>query len=155
MSLKRPTVGPAKEEPVSEAGAPPPPGRPVRGAGILLFVLVAALISLAAVDVVADTTLGGAGDEALDGSAGGERLLGRSGGDHLRGLAGDDLLFGGAGDDELYGGAGRDALVGGSGDDLLDARDGERDYVNCGAGRDVARVDAEDRVARGCEVVGP
>lgn len=119
----------------------------------MLSGLVVVLLALAGADVAQDTTLGGPGGDALDGSSGGERLLGRSGDDHLRGFAGDDLLFGGAGGDTINGGPGRDALIGGAGDDRLEARDGERDYLNCGTGRDVALVDQEDRVARGCEVV--
>jgi Ca2+-binding RTX toxin-like protein len=59
--------------------------------------------------------------------------------------AADDLR-GGAGRDRLSGGGGTDRLAGGSGRDFLLARDGRRDRVDCGAGRDRARTDAKDRV---------
>jgi Ca2+-binding RTX toxin-like protein len=42
----------------------------------------------------------------------------------------------------LTGGKGRDRLLGGSGSDRLLARDGVRDRVDGGPGRDTARVDA-------------
>lgn len=51
----------------------------------------------------------------------------------------------------LYGGGGRDRLLAGRGRDVLVARDGVRDYVDGGLGRDRARVDRLDRV-RGAEV---
>ena len=50
------------------------------------------------------------------------------------------------------GGPGRNRLRGGRGNDRLSAANGKRDLVNCGAGRDRARVDAFDLV-RGCERV--
>jgi Ca2+-binding RTX toxin-like protein len=43
-------------------------------------------------------------------------------------------------------------LDGGAGNDRISARDGERDRVRCGPGRDTAIVDRGDRV-KGCEVV--
>ncbi len=44
-------------------------------------------------------------------------------------------------------------LRGGAGNDKLNARDGERDTVDCGSGRrDVALVDRNDKV-RSCESV--
>lgn len=88
--------------------------------------------------------------DVLRGTAGGDRLEGRSGDDVLRGLAGDDCIAGQAGHDHLIGGAGADRLLGGQGNDRIDARDGSRDRVICGPGRDRAVVDGLDRV-RGCE----
>jgi Tol biopolymer transport system component len=63
--------------------------------------------------------------------------------DFVRGLAGNDLIVGGAG---------RDRIWAGSGDDRIEARDGDRDAIDCGSGRDVARVDRLD-VVHGCERV--
>jgi Ca2+-binding RTX toxin-like protein len=60
------------------------------------------------------------------------------------------VLFGGIGNDVLYGGAGSDRLYGGPGNDTLRARDGQRDVVDCGPGRDIAYVDRIDRVSA-CE----
>jgi Ca2+-binding RTX toxin-like protein len=63
------------------------------------------------------------------------------------------MLDGGRGSDKLSGGPGKDVLKGGSGRDRIGARDGVRDRISCGPGRDVARVDAFDKVLRGCEVI--
>jgi hypothetical protein len=57
---------------------------------------------------------------------------------------------GGLGNDIVVGGAGQDLIKAGSGDDELMALDGERDWVRCGRGNDLARVDAKDE-AWGCE----
>lgn len=47
---------------------------------------------------------------------------------------------------------GNDTLSGGPGNDTIHARDGHRDVIDCGPGRDVAFVDPVDLV-RGCERV--
>lgn len=111
--------------------------------GSLLVMVGALMLALAAGDALADVELGARGDDALRGTGGGERR------------AGDDALSGGDGDDELYGGPGRDTLLGGAGDDFIEAKDGERDYVWCGPGKDVVSVDLGDRVARNCETLYP
>lgn len=107
------------------------------------------------------TRNGGAGADRLRGTAGPDRLSGRGGADVLRGLAGGDRLAGGPGADSLLGGPGGDTLDGGPGADALDggpgadvmlARDGVRETVVCGRGRDRATLDRRD-VAVGCEVV--
>jgi Ca2+-binding RTX toxin-like protein len=71
----------------------------------------------------------------------------------LYGDSGADFLNGGYGPDRLNGGRGRDRLYGGPGADVLRARDGTRDVVSCGSGRDVAVVDRRDRVSTNCETV--
>jgi hypothetical protein len=109
-------------------------------------------------------------NDVIRGLGGNDRLFGRGGNDTLFGGLGNDLLDGGVGLDKLLGGAGRDTLSGGSGNDILDggpgvdlfragpgndslkARDGKREIVDCGAGRDTATVDRVD-VVRGCEKV--
>ena len=102
-----------------------------------------------------------ASSSRVTGTAAGDRVRARRGGGLVRGLGGDDCLLGGPGRDRLYGGAGADELTGGGGRDVLDggpgadrirARDGQRDVVTCGSGRDRAEVDRLDRVS-GCEVV--
>ncbi len=65
----------------------------------------------------------------------------------VAGGPGEDVLHGGPGNDWLDGDQGADSL-----DDVLRAVDGRRDVVDCGAGRDRAEVDPQDRVS-GCEVV--
>ena len=81
-----------------------------------------------------------------------DRLVGTPFKDFLFGLGGNDLLRGDAGGDLLDGGPGRNALYGGAGEDAIRARNGRRDLVDCGWGRDSAIVDRIDRV-RGCESV--
>ena len=88
-----------------------------------------------------DVIDGGPGDDILHGGR-------AEGSDHGK----DDLLLGRSGADVLSGGPGRDVLNGGSGPDTIHARDGERDVISCGRGRDVALVDKFDR-AQDCESV--
>jgi len=82
-----------------------------------------------------------------------DTLCGSEYGDTLRGRSGGDVLFGRGGNDLLHGGRGRDRLVGGRGRDTFEARDGTRDSVSCGAGRDLVYADGADVVARDCELV--
>lgn len=93
---------------------------------------------------VAETFVGGAGDETANGSSMIDTLSGGGGQDVLNGLAGDDLLDGGDNSDVLNGGDGADDLLGGmggdilngdAGDDALDGGDGA-DKLNGGAGAD-------------------
>jgi Ca2+-binding RTX toxin-like protein len=98
------------------------------------------------------TFAGTARADRVTGTAGADVLYGLGGNDVLLGEKGNDVLYGGRGDDVLDGGAGLDRLYGGPGDDTLRARDRNRDVVDCGPGRDVALVDASDRVS-GCERV--
>jgi len=113
---------------------------------------------------------GTAGADTLNGTSDHDLLLGLGGNDVLRGRGGHDCLIGGPGRDRLFGEggydrppgrAGADRLVGGggvdrfdagSGNDFVDARDGRRELVSCGKGRDRARVDRRDRF-RSCERV--
>ncbi|MDQ3822547.1 MAG: hypothetical protein M3321_04835, partial [Actinomycetota bacterium] len=81
-----------------------------------------------------------------------DRLVGTPFKDFLYGLTGNDLLRGDAGGDLLDAGPGRNRLYGEAGDDVLHARNGRRDVVDCGWGRDTAVVDRIDRVG-GCESV--
>ena len=90
-------------------------------------------------------TIGGtARSDVISGSPGRDVICGRGGNDRINGRGGHDLLLGGAGADRITGGGGRDAIYGGSGNDTLRARDGVRDTVNGGRGRDRARWDARD-----------
>ena len=84
------------------------------------------------------TAFGGPGAERLDGTAKGEALADRDG---------NDVIYG------LSGGAGRDVLLGNGGDDFLEARGGTKDFIGCGAGRDVVSADTEDEVSADCEAV--
>jgi dipeptidyl aminopeptidase/acylaminoacyl peptidase len=80
------------------------------------------------------------------GTARADKLTGSPFLDFLKGLSGDDVLRGLGGRDSLTGGTGRDRLEGGAGSDTIFARDGRRDVVNGGSGKDFAQVDRLDRV---------
>jgi len=86
------------------------------------------------------------------GLSGNDKLYGFSGNDFLSGGSGRDLVDGGKGNDNLVGGSNTDLIKGGSGNDSIFSRDGVRDVVDCGPGRDVVGVDLRDRVS-GCEDV--
>ena len=98
------------------------------------------------------TRVGTSRADRLRGTPGPDVLRGLAGNDTLLGLGGADRLEGGPGADALDGGPGADRLLGGLGTDTIRARDGLRDIVDCGPGRDVAVVDRRDSV-RNCEVV--
>jgi Ca2+-binding RTX toxin-like protein len=89
----------------------------------------------------------------ISGTGGPDVLQGTSGKDSMYGKRGNDRLFGLRGNDRLNGGPGRDVLDGGGGADRLLARDGTRDTVRCGAGRDLAVVDLRDAASRSCESI--
>jgi hypothetical protein len=97
----------------------------------------------------ADVVTGGSGGDEISGDRGGDRLFGGAGADDLRGYSGDDRLVGGDDSDLLVGGTGFDRLLGGPGRDGLYAKDGARDHLDGGTGRNVARTDRGlDRVRR-------
>jgi Ca2+-binding RTX toxin-like protein len=81
-----------------------------------------------------------------------ENVVGGNVDDTLSGDARPNRLSAGEGDDSLKGFQGFDTLLGGKGIDVITARDGERDDIFCGAGRDLAIVDRHDRI-RGCDSV--
>jgi hypothetical protein len=100
-----------------------------------------------------DLAKGGSGNDKLRGQTSKDKLKGQAGKDNLNGGGGKDKLNGGPGKDKLKGGPGRDKLKGGRGKDKLIAASSEKDRVNCGGGRDKARVDADDKVSKTCEKV--
>jgi Ca2+-binding RTX toxin-like protein len=106
----------------------------------------------------------------MSGGAGNDKLRTGDGADTLDGGAGADYLDGGYGDDHITGGAGADIIhgdiAGGDcgggiygycklpyGNDMIDARDGEIDSIDCGAGTDSVKADPNDVVAPDCETV--
>jgi hypothetical protein len=109
-----------------------------------------------------DTLNGGTGNDTIYGAGGADKLLGDDGNDKLFGGDGNDSLSGGKGKDGLDGGKGNDKLTGGadvntykggSGNDTVNAKNGKRETVDCGAGKkDSASVDKADKV-KGCEKV--
>jgi len=108
-----------------------------------------------------DKLSGLGGDDALFGNAGDDCLVGGNGNDWLSGGAGNDTLDGGAGNDRLVGGAGNDKITAGSGtntisagagNDTVNAKNGKKESVDCGSGKDTATVDKRDKT-KGCEKV--
>jgi Ca2+-binding RTX toxin-like protein len=99
-----------------------------------------------------DVIFGLEGDDHVQGRGGHDCLLGGPGRDLLEGEDGYDRLTGSSGGDVLVGGPGINGYDAGSGRDFVNARNGQRELVRCGSGRDRARVDRHDRV-RGCERV--
>lgn len=119
---------------------------------------------------------GTARPDDLTGGGGADELVGLGGADDLTGGAGPDTLNGGKGDDVLTGGAGPDVLndtagggssraVGaaaakkfrntvnaGAGNDKVNVRNGVKDKVNCGKGKDSVQADKSDKLT-GCEKV--
>ncbi len=90
--------------------------------------------------------------DLLRGTSKADRIRGLAGGDRLFGYGGNDVLDGGLGPDLLVGGKGRDIVRGGQGNDRINARDGERDSISCGAGRDTVVRDPIDVLTGDCEV---
>jgi Ca2+-binding RTX toxin-like protein len=90
--------------------------------------------------------------DRLIGTAGNDVIHGRGGNDLIDGRAGNDKLYGDGGNDTIVGGPGRDSIFGGAGNDTINAADGERDVIDCGAGTDTVVADAID-VVRNCEHV--
>jgi Ca2+-binding RTX toxin-like protein len=71
----------------------------------------------------------------------------------FRGGPGNDVFFGTKANDVAKGGGGLDQLNGEAGRDRLSARDGKRDIVDCGKGRDKAKIDKREALLSGCEAV--
>ncbi|HSL66183.1 MAG TPA: hypothetical protein VK874_16130, partial [Gaiellaceae bacterium] len=143
--------------PPTTPGAPQPPAAGSAGALITGTAGNDVLVGTPRRDVIVagggnDRIAGLGGNDVIYGGPGNDTIYGGAGNDLLNGGAGDDVLYGKAGNDAVYGGAGNDTLVhvrgegvdrlfAGAGNDLLFARDGNRDWLNGGRGRDVARLD--------------
>jgi len=72
-----------------------------------------------------------------------EVLRGKNRGDVLYGGGGDDTIHAAGGDDVIIGGPGHDRLFGGDGNDFFMAKDGRRDHLFGGAGKDVGAYDVK------------
>jgi hypothetical protein len=92
-------------------------------------------------------------NDRLKGTPNGDTIRGRAAADRVKGLAGNDCLFGDGGADRIVGGAGSDRISGGAGNDVIRAKDGTRDVIRCGAGRDTVVADRSDKVRKDCERV--
>ncbi|WP_320670220.1 calcium-binding protein [Patulibacter defluvii] len=116
--------------------------------------------------VVFDVNGTGAGGTTLIGSPGPDRLRSFDYDDVIEGGAGNDSIEAGNGDDRIVPGPGQDTVLadagpgscnfaecrGQYGNDVIDARDGERDSIDCGNGNDRVIADPID-VLSNCETV--
>jgi hypothetical protein len=114
---------------------------------------------------------GQAGDDEIRGLGANDYLSGGDGKDVLYGGPGEDRIDGGKGEDVIYGGdgndvgkwqghgtvpsidggPGEDVIYGGDGNDGLAAKDGQRDKLYCGKGKDEYIADKLDYVDSSCE----
>ncbi|MGQ3077799.1 MAG: M10 family metallopeptidase C-terminal domain-containing protein [Allorhizobium sp.] len=95
-------------------------------------------------NTLANSIVGGVGNDAIYGGSGNDTLNGGGGENALYGEAGDDRLIGGALSDILDGGTGNDQMSGGAGDDTYfvdSAKDVITEAVNGGV--DTVRVTAQ------------
>src|SRR3990170_5602301 len=102
-----------------------------RGAGPALAALGIAAIVVASAWAGTEAT-----ERVVKGTKRADTLVGSSGKDRIFGYGGDDVLRGLAGNDVLDGGRGHDTISGGPGTDRVLARDGARDRIYCGFGKD-------------------
>ncbi len=100
-----------------------------------------------------DRISGGSGGDVISASGSNDRVASGPDNDRINGGAGNDVLKGGLGNDRLTGARGRDRISGGGGGDRIAARDGRRERISCGRGRDFVIADRSDRVSRSCERV--
>ena len=147
----------------------PGEGDDVRDIDTLELFVPATVIGTDEADSVSVFAPADAGPSSIDGRDGDDVLTAGAGSETIRGGAGDDRIEGGWGHDTLTGGPGRDVIHGDAtaaqcggngqsctlpfGNDVIDARDGEADTIDCGAGRDTVTADRVDTVAADCETV--
>jgi hypothetical protein len=79
--------------------------------------------------------------------------VGTDGSDTLVGSARYDIMCARGGDDTIDAGDAADYVFAEAGNDRVYARDGHRDVIACGTGRDLAVVDSTDRPRTDCERV--
>ncbi|MFL9840551.1 calcium-binding protein [Sphingomonas sp. ST-64] len=91
----------------------------------------------------AETLLGGAGDDLINGYGGNDILYGEAGTDTLYAGDGIDFVAGGDGDDYIYGENGADSLHGEAGNDVIwGGSDFATDIMTGGDGNDTLRADS-------------
>lgn len=145
-------------------------GRPGEGDNVVgvetIKIRQAARLVAAGTPVTFDVNGTGAASTTLIGSPGADRLRSYDYDDVIEGRGGDDSIEAGNGDDRIVPGPGRDTVVadagpgscnfaecrGQYGNDVIEARDGERDSIDCGNGNDRVVADAIDVLAN-CETI--
>jgi Ca2+-binding RTX toxin-like protein len=100
--------------------------------------------------------IGGPGDDLLKSFHYADVIDGKGGDDTIEAGYGDDVITGGPGRDTINADAGAGACTFivcrvGAGNDRVNVRDGERDSVICGPGKDTVIADKKDVIARDCE----
>jgi Ca2+-binding RTX toxin-like protein len=87
--------------------------------------------------------------DVLEGTPGPDVICAFGGNDVIRGRGGDDVIYAGSGKDGIAPGGGKDTVSAGPGRDRISARDGKRDRIDGGRGRDRATIDRKlDKVTR-------
>jgi len=71
----------------------------------------------------------------------------------IDGTGSADQICGRRGAEQIHPGYGKDYVTAGAGPDVIYARDGYRDLISCGSGRDLVIADRKDKVSRSCERV--
>ncbi len=112
-----------------------------------------------------DTMIGSASEDQIYGLGANDTIYGKDGNDSIWGdwhqwedigEAGGDTIYGGRGSDRLQGDERADTLKGGPGNDRIEAKDGERDVVDCGRGKkDTAFFDKGTDSVVNCEIRNP
>jgi Ca2+-binding RTX toxin-like protein len=142
----------------------------MRRTALLLALAMVATMAIAGVAYAATivgTNGGDWGKMGMVGTPSSDTLYGLNGSDYIIGMRGADEIYGGRGRDELQGdfrspwgddyivgGLGQDAIWGYGGDDRIEAADGQKDWIDCGAGEDMVSVDKGlDFLHPGCEIV--
>ena len=118
---------------------------------LMVLVVGALLLVLTASVALAAARYGASGNDVLNGTGAADQMYGYAGDDLMYGGRGNDYAYGRDGDYNLYGRSGIDHMYGGYGNDYVNVKDGSRDYVDCGPGRDSYTADPVDMV-RNCEV---
>lgn len=96
-----------------------------------------------------DTVIAHEGDDTVRGGPCADSIKANDGRNRVYGEGGNDAMDGGNNADLIVGGGGKDSLLGLGGTDRLYARDGVREAVNGGSGRDQCAADRRDATT-GC-----
>ena len=130
-----------------------PDPRPLTRTITRALVLATGCLFLAGPATDAATLRGDGGRDVLRGTAKGDRLFGRAGNDRLLADAAATCCAG-VSAATCWSEAREDLARGGRGNDTIRMRDGERDRITCGRGRDRAVLDSADKILDGsCERV--
>ncbi len=97
---------------------------------------------------LADSIIGGHGNDTIDGQGGDDSIVGGDGNDSIIGGDGLDTILGGDGQDSITGDAGNDSVDAGNGDDTVSGGD-DNDSISAANGEDSLNGDAGDDTLNG------